>query len=252
MLYLALSVVLLSGILMALVCRRKPGALLVLAYEKIGTAPKNSPLKKEWTTVNQFKKTLLWLRAHGFTPINAGRLNSSAARPPKPVLLVFMGGYKSFLTDIFPLLQDSKTPATLFLPTNATGTYNKWQNPHQEPWQNLLTEKDLKMLAKSGLISFGAIALNGEDLSVLPADEAAYLAQESTYRLHTQLGLKTDAFAFYPFQKKIGNISEIAPKNLPVFVDTPAANSLTEKATFNVFFPKKNPWKTSWNLFTRR
>ena len=108
------------------------------------------------------------------------------------------------------------------------------------------------MLAKSGLISFGAIALNGEDLSVLPADEAAYLAQESTYRLHTQLGLKTDAFAFYPFRKKIGNISEIAPKNLPVFVDTPAANSLTEKDTFHVFFPQKTPWTTSWNLFTRR
>ena len=131
MLYRALGVVLLSGILITLVCRHKPEALLVLAYEKIGTAPNNSPLKKEWTTVNQFKKTLLWLRAHGFTPINAGRLNSSATRPPKPVLLVFMGGYKSFLTDIFPLLQDSKTPATLFLPTNATGTYNKWQDPRQ-------------------------------------------------------------------------------------------------------------------------
>ena len=47
MLYLALGLVLLSGILMALVCRHKPEALLVLAYEKIGTAPKNSPLKNK-------------------------------------------------------------------------------------------------------------------------------------------------------------------------------------------------------------
>ncbi|WP_428054326.1 polysaccharide deacetylase family protein [Candidatus Avelusimicrobium stercoris] len=252
MLYLALGLVILAGILTGIALYRKPNALFILAYEKIGKAPQNSRLKNEWITVKQLKKTLLWLRAHGFTPINAGRLTASATRPPKPVLLVFMGGYKSFLTDIFPLLQDSQTPATLFLPTNTTGTYNKWQNPHQEPWQNLLTEKELKTLAKSGLISFGALALNGEDLSALPTDQAAYLAQESVFRLHTQLGLKAEGFAFYPAEKKIKNITDIAPKNLTVFIDNPTPNALTEKAVLNVFFPQKHPWKTFWNLFIRR
>ena len=248
MLYLALGLVILAGILTGLALYRKPKAFFILAYEKIGKAPKNSRLKNEWVTVKQLKKTLLWLRKHHFTPARGDLSNL----PKKPVLLAFMGGYQAFISDIFPLLQEFQVPAMLFVPENLIGTYNAWQDPHQEPWQNLLTEKDLKMLAKSGLISFGALALNGEDLSALTADKSAYLAQESVFRLHTQLGLKAKGFAFYPTEKKIKNITEISPKNLPVFIDNPTVNALTEKAVFNVFFPQKHPWKTFWNLFTRR
>ncbi|WP_432635321.1 polysaccharide deacetylase family protein [Candidatus Avelusimicrobium sp.] len=248
MLYFALGLIILAGILLGIALHRKPNALFILAYEKIGKAPKNSRLKNGWTSAKQIKKTLLWLRKHGFTPVRGDLSNL----PPKPVLLAFMGGYKSFVSEIFPLLQDLKMPAMLFVPVNLIGTYNAWQDPHQEPWQNLLTEKDLKMLAKSGLISFGAISLNGEDLSAVPESEAAYLAQESVFRLHTQLGLKAEGFAFYPAGDKVKNLTDIAPKNLPVFIDNPAVNSLTQKAVFNVFFPQKHPWKTVWNLFTRR
>ena len=248
MLYLALGLVILAGILTGIALYRKPNALFILAYEKIGKAPQNSRLKNEWITVKQLKKTLLWLRKHHFTPVRGNLSNL----PQKPVLLAFMGGHQAFISDIFPLLQEFQMPAMLFVPVNLTGTYNTWQNPHQEPWQNLLTEKELKALAQSGLISFGAISLNGEDLSALPADQAAYLAQEGVFRLHTQLGLKAEGFAFYPAEKKIKNITEIAPKNLTVFIDNPTPNALTQKAVLNVFFPQKHPWKTFWNLFIRR
>ena len=248
MLYFALGFVILAGILTGITLHRKPNALFILAYEKIGKAPQNSRLKNEWTSAKQVKKTLLWLRKHHFTPVRGALSNL----PEKPVLLAFMGGYKSFISEIFPLLQEFQMPAMLFVPVNLTSTYNAWQNPHQEPWQNLLTEKELKMLAKSGLISFGAISLNGEDLSAVPESEAAYLAQESVFRLHTQLGLKAEGFAFYPAGDKVKKLTDIAPKNLPIFIDNPAVNSLTQKTVFNVFFPQKHPWKTLWNLFTRR
>lgn len=248
MLYFALGFVVLLGFLAGILKYRQARALLVLAYEKTGKAPKNSRLKDEWTSPKKFKKTLVWLLAHGFTPVRTAQ----GQMPAKPVLLVFMGGYRAFLTDIFPILQEYKAPAALFLPTNCIGTYNQWQNPHKEPWQNLLTEKELKMLAKSGLISFGALALNGEDLSVLSAEKAAYLCRESVYRLTTQLGLKAEGFACYPALDKIKNFQTVVPQNLPVFIDNPAANSLTEKSILNVFFPQKHPWKTAWNLFSRR
>ena len=248
MLYLALGLVILAGILTGIALYRKPNALFILAYEKIGKAPQKSRLKNEWTSAKQVKKTLLWLRKHHFTPVSGGLSNL----PEKPVLLAFMGGYKSFISEIFPLLQEFQMPAMLFVPVNLTGSYNAWQDPLQEPWQNLLTEKELKTLAKSGLISFGAISLNGEDLSALPTEQASYLAQEGIFRLHTQLGLKAEGFAFYPAGDKVKHLTNIAPKNLPVFIDNPAANTLTQKAVLNVFFPQKHPWKTFWNLFTRR
>lgn len=96
------------------------------------------------------------------------------------------------------------------------------------------------MLAKSGLISFGTLALNGEDLSVLPADEAAYLAQESTYRLHTQLGLKADAFAFYPFQKNRKHIGN-CPQKLACFCRYPSRQFSNGKGYISCIFSQKEP-----------
>ena len=41
--------------------------LPVLAYQKIGRAPKNSRLKSEWASPRQLEKTLTWLVRRGYT-----------------------------------------------------------------------------------------------------------------------------------------------------------------------------------------
>ncbi len=244
--YILLSVgLLLAAVLGYLIFRREPAELFVLAYEKIGAAPKQSRLQNQWTTAASFEKMLLWLRAHEFMPVSMEKLQThTAAWPRKPVLLAFLGGYQSFITEIFPLLQKYKTPAALFLPPALAGTYNAWQNPQQEPWQNLLTIAELKTIQKSGLVSFGAMALEGEDLTQTPLETARYLAGESLFRLGNQLGLKPQGFAFWPAKEfDIKKAVCILPDGFKGIILTPQKGSCqTSKKNpfFRILFPSQN------------
>ena len=232
--------------------RRRPHALFVLAYQKVGKAPKNSRLKNEWISPRTFEKTLVWLRAHGFTPVPLQKL-AEGKLPQKPVLLAFIGGYQSFISDIFPLLEKYQMPAAVFTAPDLAGTYNAWQNPHDEPWQNLLTEKELKTLHKSGLVSLGALGLGGQDVTLLPAEDAAVSVQESLFRLKTQLGIKPEGFAFCPahrFDPK--QAAELLPAGFvyPVLTPRKGFNKRTGKRRLlKVLFPAKQPLAVHYLLW---
>lgn len=207
---------------------RAPRAVLALTFEKTGRVPQNSRLKTEWTPLTRLERTLKTLSARGFTAVFPEDLNRKKL-PAKPVLLAFMGGYQSFYTDVFPLLQQYNTKACVFLAQEYVGTYDQWKNPYLEPWQNLLTEKQIKELSKSGLVSFGALDLKARDLTLLPAEEARFGAEENIFRLKEQLGVTAQAFAFWPAKKwdkktapKIWNGLENLPVLTPVRGINPA------------------------------
>ena len=235
--------------------RRRPHALFVLAYQKVGKAPKNSRLQNEWISPRTFEKTLVWLRAHGFTPVSLQKL-AEGKLPQKPVLLAFIGGYQSFISDIFPLLEKYQMPAAVFTAPDLAGTYNAWQNPHDEPWQNLLTEKELKTLHKSGLVSLGALGLGGEDATRAPALDATVIVRESLFRFKTQLGLKAEGFAFWPaanFDAK--QAAQLLPERFtgPVLTPRLGLNKRTGKRLFyKILFPAKNPRAVRYALWKRR
>lgn len=234
--------------------RRSPRALLVLCYEKVGRAPKNSRLKKEWTSAKAVERTLKTLAKRGFTTVVPKDLNGKK-QPAKPVLLAFMGGYQSFYTDVFPLLQKYNAKACIFLAQEYTGAYNAWQNPYSEPWQNTLTKKQLKELADSGLVSFGAIDLKARDITRLPAEEARFGLEENLFRLKEQLGLTPQAVSCWPaknWNKKTAPEMLHGLESLPIL--TPVAGVNTEmKTTFlKTLYPAQKPWRVRWALWTHR
>ncbi len=249
-----------AAILASSVCfflfRKLSPALIVLAYEKIGYPPPGSQLKNEWISPKKFEETLLWLRTHGFSPIAPGTLHKRTKLPKKPVLFAFMGGYQSFIKEIFPLLLKYKTPAVLFIPPDLIGTYNAWQEPTQESWQNLLTQEEVKSLQRSGLIHFGALSLRGEDLTLLSKENASYLVQESFFRLQSQLNLTPEAFAFWPAKKfDIKTAAEVLPNgfDLPVITPQIGLNAYHKQMDFlNVLQPAKNPWAARYTLWKHR
>lgn len=256
MAYILLS----AAVLAAALCvyfflRRRPHALFVLAYQKAGRAPRQSRLKDEWITPQAFEKTLLWLRANGFTTVSLQKL-SEGKLPQKPVLLAFIGGYQSFVTDIFPLLGKYQMQAAVFIAPDLTGTYNAWQDPHAEPWQNLLTEKELKTLQKSGLVSLGALGLSAQDVTRLPEQDAAVAVRESLFRLKDQLGLKPEGFAFWPaeqFDPK--QAASLLPDGFTAPLLTPrhGLNKRTGKRRLlKVFFPAKQPLAVRYLLWKHR
>lgn len=192
-----------AAVLAAAICffkYRAARALLVFSCGKIGRAPTNSRLKNEWISPRRLEQTFAALAKRGFISLFPEEIVFPRL-PAKPVLLAFMGGYQSFYTEVFPLLQKYNLKACVFLTQEYAGTFNAWQNPYKEAWQNLLTEKQIKELSKSGRVRFGALGLKAEDLTLLSPQEARFSAQENIFRLKKQLGLKTEAFAFWPAAK---------------------------------------------------
>ncbi len=231
---------------------RASRALIALVCEKTGVPPKPSRLKTEWTPLPALERTLQNLSKRGFTTVFPQELHSGL--PPKPVLLAFMGGYQSFFTEVFPLLQKYNAKACVFLAQEYVGIYNAWQDPYHEPWQNLLTEKQLKILAKSGIICFGAVDLKARNGATLPPEEALFGVQENIFRLKNQLGITAQAFAFWPAKKWDNQAAQRLADSLnglPALTLRPGVNAPDTTKTF-VNTLQIGSWRARRALWTRR
>lgn len=231
--------------------RREPRALLVLSFEKLGTPLSPCADKKQWYATRKLQRKLLTLKKRGFSFVSPTELTHL---PEKPVWLTFMGGYRSFYTEVFPFLQEQHIPATLFLVPDATDHYNTWQDPYQEPWQDILTSKELKVLHKSGLISFGAAPLDAKDISTVSEPDALFLLSESITRCKDVLNLPVTAATLWP---AVGDHAALTTAlqtktKLPLLTLTPRANSLPlSTPILAAFSPKRHPFKT-WKALHRQ
>ncbi len=211
--------------------------LPVLAYQKIGHAPHKSRLKNEWVSPRQLEKQITWLIKHGYTFITP--LDLQPKLPAKPILLVFMGGYQSFYTEAFPLLKAHKICATVFIAADTLGTYNSWQDPYREPWQNILTVKQLKEMGKSGLVQVGTLGLDGHNLLADKPSAAQQNLLESIYRLETLHKIAPCAAAVWPLVKDPQNnaLAIGGGIDLPIITSQPGKNALTEKKFLRILKP---------------
>ena len=137
------------------VLRRRAPVAAVVAYRRVGTPPETMRRKAQWTSLARLEKDLQFYARCGFTCVFPDEL----ARARKPLVLAFFGGYQSFFTEVFPLLQKYRAKACVFLVQNTLGTYDKWHNPADGPWQPVLTQAQLDELAASGLVAFGTLGL---------------------------------------------------------------------------------------------
>ena len=233
--------------------RSKQPSLLVFVFEKIGTPPSSSKLKEEWISEKFLQEFLSNLSQKGFTPLSLTDLNSNNL-PAKPVLLAFLGGYQSFMQKAFPLLQNNKQKAALFLAPEPVGTYNSWQNPQLEPWQNTLTKAELHALQESKLLSFGTLGLTGDDLTALPKEDLLFSFQESLYRLENQMSIKPTGIALWPnsrWNKKIEEKFLYADLKLPLITSERGINK--GKVPFlKIICPAESPLRARWQLFKHR
>ena len=222
--------------------------LPVLVYQKIGYAPKNSHLKNQWIRANKLDKTLSFLLRRHYTFITPADLQKKL--PAKPVLLTFFGGYQSFYTEVFPLLKKYKVCATLLVAADTLGTYNSWQDPFQEPWQNTLTPKQLKEVSQSGWVMVGTLGLSGRNLLACSSPaQAREEILESIHRLHTLHKLDVCSAGFGPWakDKNLAHTTSIADElHLPVITSAKGTNAPTEKQFLRVMHPG---WLTTLRLW---
>lgn len=217
----------------------------ILTYQKIGTPPKNTPLPGEWTTLKQLTRTLDKIKKRGVATLSPRQLLEDKI-PNKSVLLLFLDGYRSFYTDVYPLLKARDLSACVCLPTACLGGHNRWQNPYQESWQDLLSWDEIKTLAKDERISFGAQALNREDLSLIPPEQARYAAQESIFRLTENLPAAPQLVALFPTKKQIKIPAKIVPDFNGIMVTD--KNGMLPNSSQSLKVIRGNSWRAFWAI----
>lgn len=196
MIYISAILLILLGLGLLFPCWKKPKpALPVLRYGRT-----DLPGQKPFLTDKTLEKHFRFLKEKGFTAVLPHELETKngrlSARVKKPVMLVFYGGYQTFYTRVFPLLQKWKLKAVVGLPVSLIGTYDAWNNPEISPWQNLLTAEQISVLQKSGAVSFAPHGLEYADPNALSCADFLAQAAEARHRLQQLFKLPAQAFAF--------------------------------------------------------
>ncbi len=228
---------------MVLAGTQRMNRLRVLTYQKIGTPPKHTPFKNEWTSLRTLQRTLAHLQKRKIATVSPAQILAGEI-PARAVLLLFLDGYRSFYTDVYPLLKEYQLAACVCLPPACLSTYNTWQDPHQEFWQDLLAKDEIKTLGKDPLISFGAQALTREDLTLLPDEQARQNARESVFRLSRFLPKQPKLFAVFPAKNQLKNAAQLLPGFNGLIVTPDEISGLSCRTSVM----RGNRWGIKWKL----
>ena len=130
--------------------------------------------------------------------------------------------------------------ATVFVATDTLGTYNSWQDPHQEPWQDVLTASQLKEMYKSKRVAVGTLGLSGGNLLTYEdPSQAQEELLEAIHRLEMCYKIDVCAVGFWPNVKdknlRIPQITQAI--NLPIITPRTGRNSQGAKQFLRILTP---------------
>lgn len=174
--------------------------LPVLAYHQVGERrPGTYPGLAVPTAA--FTSHLGWLRAAGYTPIDARSWEAwrtrGAALPRRPVLITFDDGYADICDTALPEINRAGWPAAVFVVTQRIGELSAWDRALGFVAQRLMTAEQIRAWSAKG-IEFGSHGRTHADVTALsPADQEAEVAG-SAVELERVTDRRTVAFA-YPF-----------------------------------------------------
>jgi peptidoglycan/xylan/chitin deacetylase (PgdA/CDA1 family) len=175
--------------------RRAKSGLIVLAYDNIGTPPRNCRLKHLWISEEKFKKQILFIIGKKFKFIGANDLQGSDIAE-NSVLITFNCGYENFYTNALPILLEFKIRPLVFLTAEGIDSYNFWHDPKNGPWQNMLSAAQIKELKTHSLADFGSNCLTDINMSEAKAEIIENQIKESAFRLQKLYKIKPDFFAY--------------------------------------------------------
>lgn len=193
MMYIYIGLCILLLLWLAPLLKRVRPSLPVLWIEATGSPLPHAKHKTAYLPYARLEKLLSALTRKHFTPVLPAEIIKGTC-PQNPVLLIFDGGYQTFYTHVFPLLEKYNFRAAITLPAGLIGQYNRWEE--KGPWQNLLTAAQAQTLQKSGRVEFISAGLDYSDLNNLPIDSAVWQLQESKSRLTQLYRLPVCAYFF--------------------------------------------------------
>jgi peptidoglycan/xylan/chitin deacetylase (PgdA/CDA1 family) len=178
--------------------RDKVDCVPILAYHSISDNlfGYSHPYYQINTTPEVFRQQMCWLRGAGYQTIDLHDLPYYPAAPGngyKKIILTFDDGYRDFLTEASPVLQQCGFSATIFLVTDRIQCHE----PRRMEGADYLTWQDVRDLHDQG-VSFGSHTVSHADLRSLGPEQIDYELGHSKELLEQKLGIPVRSFS-YPF-----------------------------------------------------
>ncbi len=118
-------------------------------------------------TPDLLREDFEYMKANGITPVSFAQLisyvKSGGSLPPKPIVLTFDDGERSFLTKVLPLLKEYGYPANVNIVGSLVELYTK--NGDTDDRYAYLNEDDIRLLAHEPLVELGYHSHNLHSLS---------------------------------------------------------------------------------------
>lgn len=222
---LAAAVLVCAAWYLAPLARPVRPALPILLIGKTGEPFSSYKDKKSRLSFKRLEKLFTLLKNKDFQTVLPQDLLSGKPLPARPALILFCGGYQTFYTHVFPLLEKYGLKAAVALPAALIGQYDAWQNAQEGPWQNLLDAGQIKQLNKSGAVEFISETLDGLSLENADDDTALWQLSESKTRLQKLCGLKIRAVHFPQSDPRRPAVLFAAAKEYPLVIANRAGNN---------------------------
>jgi peptidoglycan/xylan/chitin deacetylase (PgdA/CDA1 family) len=176
---------------------------LALAYHGVVDVPAGPDPNGLFVSPREFKRHVGRLRAWGYTLTTFGELAALAADGAADghAALTFDDGLADNLHTLAPLLAELDAPATVFAVSDWLG------RPHPDArWTRLLTEDELRELARAG-VEIGSHGASHRDLGSADYEEALTELARSREALSEVIGAPVDVAA-YPYGRASGAARE--------------------------------------------
>lgn len=170
--------------------RKKQDGLLVLRYTHIGRPHKKTKDKTKWISAKAFAAQMDFLARRGFNAVSLSEIADNRL-PARPVAITFDCGYKDTLAAAETILKKHNFKANIFLTPLAVDKYNFWDDPENNPWEQIITREHAAGLFSAGW-GGGVLPLNYNT----PAQEnMEYEFAEAAARLRQMFGGGFDVLA---------------------------------------------------------
>jgi peptidoglycan/xylan/chitin deacetylase (PgdA/CDA1 family) len=177
--------------------RDRDNCVPILAYHSISENlfGYSHPYYQINTSPNIFNHQMHWLRNAGYQTIDLSDLPvafRAGEDLSMKVVITFDDGYRDFLTEAWPMMQQCGFSATVFLATDRIQDI-----PRHIEGADYLTWRDVRELRDGG-ISFGSHTVSHPDLRSLGPEEIDFELGYSKEVIEQELGAPVRSFA-YPF-----------------------------------------------------
>jgi peptidoglycan/xylan/chitin deacetylase (PgdA/CDA1 family) len=167
-------------------------------YHSISKSTDNSlhPYYQTTTSPEIFSKHMKFLHENRYSVINLQDLSKNLinlnGESYKAVILTFDDGYNDFYEEAFPILEQRRYPASVFLPTAYIGS-----RPIKFLGKECLTWDKVRLLRQRG-IKFGSHTVNHFKLSHMKMGDIKCEIENSKNKIEYEIGEEIDTFS-YPF-----------------------------------------------------